>query len=106
MNILISLFDHSGNWSRDFANDPDWKVYRIDIKNGIDILEWDYWHIPAKHYHLIDRVGILAAMPCTDYALSGARHFKAKDADGRTAKSQLLFKKTMEIITFFKTYWN
>jgi hypothetical protein len=40
-------------------------------------------------------------IPCTDYALSGARHFKAKDEDGRTAQSQALVEKSKEIINFF-----
>lgn len=45
-------------------------------------------------------------MPCTDYAVSGARWFKAKDEDGRTAKSQLLVDKTKEIIEYFEPiFW-
>lgn len=39
-------------------------------------------------------------IPCTDYALSGAKHFKYKDADGRTAQSQKLVSKTKEIIDY------
>lgn len=31
--------------------------------------------------------GVMIAPPCTDFANSGARHFAAKDADGRTEKS-------------------
>jgi site-specific DNA-cytosine methylase len=97
-DIIISLFDYSGNWSSPYRYDrlDRYKVIQIDLKHGVDILTWEYKWIPK------DRVlGILAAVPCTDFALSGARHFKAKDADGRTAKSIKLAYKTLEIIDYF-----
>lgn len=46
MNILISLYDYTGNASRPY-DENGWKVYRIDIQNGIDILKWDFG-IPLK----------------------------------------------------------
>lgn len=110
--LLISLFDHSGNASEPFRK-AGWKVLQVDIKNGIDILTWDYIkaYQDLCEYSAMPEVGIIAMIPCTDYALSGARHFKAKDADGRTATSQKLVEKTKEIIDFFDfklrvlTFW-
>ncbi len=97
-NTIISLFDYSGNWSLPYKN-VGYNVIQVDIKHGIDILTWDYKAIKNVY-------GILAAVPCTDYSLSGARYFKAKDLDGRTDKSNLLVKKTLEIINYFNPkFW-
>lgn len=90
---LLSLFDHSGNASCPYK-ESGWKVIQVDIKLGIDILTFDY-----KNIGKVD--GIIAMVPCTDYALSGARHFAAKDKDGRTEQSQKLIAKTKEIIDYF-----
>lgn len=101
--LLISLFDHSGNASKPYR-DNGWTVIQVDIKNGVDILNWDYVQALRDHTEMSDvlpEVGIIAMVPCTDYALSGARHFKAKDIDGRTEQSQKLIAKTKEIIDFF-----
>ena len=84
--IILSLFDYTGNWSQHFEN--DYEVIKIDIKNGIDILSWDYKKIKKENIK-----GILAAIQCTDYAVSGARWFKEKDINGTTEKSQELVKK-------------
>ena len=96
--IILSLFDYTGNWSKPYK-DNGYKVIQIDIKHGDNILTWDYKRIKNVY-------GILAAVPCTDYAVSGARWFKDKDQDGRTGQSQLLVKKTMEIINWFNpVFW-
>lgn len=98
--IILSLFDYTGNWSKPYS-DNGYKVIQVDIQTGIDILSWDYKSI-AKD----DVYGILAAVPCTDCAVSGARWFKEKDKDGRTEQSQKLVAKTKEIIDYFKPkFW-
>lgn len=98
MEKILSLFDYTGNWSRPYEENG-FEVIRVDIKRGIDILTWDYKGISGVK-------GILAATPCTDYAVSGAKHFAAKDADGRTAASQKLVDKTKEIIDYFNPdFW-
>jgi hypothetical protein len=110
MNLLISLFDRTGNWSRPYR-EAGWEVMRVDnqLRRGIDsigcmmegdILDWDYMDA-IKYYN---RFIVLAAEPCTDYAVSGARHFKAKDLDGSTAYSQKLVAKTNEIIKYFNPF--
>lgn len=40
MNILISLFDYTGNWARPYK-EAGWTVHQVDIKLGIDILTWN-----------------------------------------------------------------
>lgn len=96
-DIIISLFDRTGNWSRPWY-EAGYTVYQIDIQNEIqtDIMTWQYRHIPKDKVYCI-----LAAVPCTDFAYSGEEWFPLKDRDGRTKKSCALVKKTMEIINYF-----
>lgn len=99
-NIIISLFDLTGNWSKPYK-DNGYEVIQVDLQLGIDILTWDYKQIPKENVY-----GILNASPCTDFALSGARHFAKKDKDGRTEKSIKIAKKGMEIINYFNPeFW-
>lgn len=99
---LISLFDFTGNASRPYRENG-WNVIQVDIQLGVDIMTWNYvkWYQQQEEYGTYPEVGIIAMVPCTDYALSGAKHFKAKDQDGRTSESQKLVDKTKEIIDFF-----
>jgi len=96
MKTLLSLYDFSGIWSKPYR-DAGYTVYQIDIKNGVDLLTWDYNFLPKNGVDIM-----LIAQPCTDYALSGAKHFKRKDTDGTTAKSQKLVAKTKEILDYFQ----
>ena len=98
MDTIISLYDYTGNWSKPYKENG-YNVIQVDIKLGIDILNWDYRYIQNVK-------GILIAQPCINYALSGARHFKQKDLDGRTEHSQKLVAKTKEIIDYFNPeFW-
>lgn len=103
---LISIFDYTGNASKPYR-EAGWEVMQIDIQHGVDVLEWDYrsWFKGNYDYNSTNSIGlevvIIAMIPCTDYALSGAKHFAKKDADGTTEKSQQLVAKTKEIIDFF-----
>lgn len=98
---LISLFDYTGNASRPFRENG-WNVTQIDLQHGMDILEWDFirWYNNLNDY-ILPSVGIIAMIPCTDYALSGAKHFARKDADGSTEYSQKLTERTKHIIDYF-----
>ena len=101
--ILISLFDYTGNWSKPYRENG-WEVCQVDIKHGVDIMTWEprnLLQLAVKGY-VPGKIGLLAAIPCTDYAVSGARHFAAKDVDGRTEASQKLVARTKEIIDFFE----
>lgn len=67
--------------------------------DGMDIMSFPY-----KSFESFD--GILIAPPCTDFSLSGAQYWKAKDLDGRTAKSVALVRKALEIVDYFKpVFW-
>lgn len=96
MKTLISLFDYTGNWSRPYKENG-WKVIQVDIKLGVDILQFNFKKIKNVN-------GVLAAIPCTDYATSGAKHFAKKDEDGRTKLSQKLVKKTKDVIDYFSLF--
>lgn len=99
-NNILSLYDYSGNWARPY-NENGYNTIQIDIKLGMDIMQWDYKQYPDDYFY-----GILIAFPCTDYALSGARWFKEKDLGGRTEKSQKLLARTKRIIDYFNTkFW-
>jgi len=105
MKILYCPFDRTGNVARPYAEDPLWETVSIDIQNGIDVLTWNYkldYAQRCKSQYFIPRVGIIAPISCTDYAISGAKHFKAKDADGRTAESQKLVDWLRDFIKYFK----
>jgi len=109
MKLLLSLYDHSGNQSLPYKRNG-WLVKQIDIKLGTDILTFD-----AKQYiedvsnileltgDKIEKIGIICATPCTDYAISGAKHFARKDSDGTTDFSQKLVAKNKEIIDYCKS---
>lgn len=96
MKRLLSLFDYTGNWSRPYR-EAGWSVVQVDIQLGQDILLWNYRQHPDNYF-----AGILAAVPCTAYANSGARWFEEKDANGTTEYFDLLTRKTLEIIDYFR----
>lgn len=98
--VIISLFDYSGAWSEPYRR-AGFRVIQIDIKLGFDVLQWNY---KAIRKDLVK--GILAAPPCTDFAVSGAQYWKAKDDDGRTAQSVALVRRTLDIVEHFNpVFW-
>ncbi len=105
MKTLLSLFDYSGNWALPYA-EAGWNVILWDIKHTADMYstfsdienacaEYFYENI-FDNYGTVD--GIIAAPPCTDFAVSGAQYWKQKDADGRTEKSLEIVWQTLRII--------
>lgn len=88
--VILSLFDFTGNWPQ-FYREAGYQVIQVDIQHGVDIMTFDHKAIGAVH-------GILAACPCTDFAVSGARWWKGKDESGETAKSVALVERTLKII--------
>lgn len=111
MKVLFSLFDHSGISCKPYRENG-WEVIQVDIKLGTDILAWDYKKvlkgILKKHNLKASdlEIGIISMPPCTDYANCGARHFAKKDANGTTAKSQVLVARLKEIIDHLKSNYN
>lgn len=105
-NLLISLFDRTGNASRPYRESGYYDVIQIDSQLGTDILEWDYKSIKRNVWGDFNyrNIIIIAMTPCTDYATSGAKHFAKKDAEGITDYSQKLVSKTKEIIDYFNPF--
>lgn len=98
MKTILSLFDHSGAWSKPYKENG-YDVLQIDLKLGYNILEWDYTTIMAVY-------GILAAPPCTDFATSGSQYWEEKDRSGRTELSVKLVKITLKIVQYFDpVFW-
>jgi hypothetical protein len=95
---ILSLFDHSGVWSEPYRR-AGFNVIQVDLKHGVDVLTLKASDLPPVF-------GILAAPPCTDFSVSGAQYWKAKDADGRTAVSLALVDKTLELVRELKPeFW-
>lgn len=68
--LILSLCDYTGNWSRPYEEDG-YDVRRIDIEHGQDVRLLE---LPDRPVH-----GILAAPPCTVFANSGARWERSED---------------------------
>lgn len=75
--IILSLFDYTGHWSEPYRK-AGYTVWQRDIKLGADIFE----DVQQALYDSVDGLrvhGIMAAVPCTDFANSGARWWKEKE---------------------------
>ena len=105
MNLLISLYDRTGNWSRPYQ-EAGWKVIQIDIQNGQDIMEWNYPYeldyLDARNKD--NKVIVLAAQPCDNYTLCGNKHKAEKLINGEFAEAQKLVAKTKEIINWLNPF--
>lgn len=66
--VILSLCDYSGSWSQPYV-DAGYAVQRLDIKTTGDVRLFEY---PGRVH------GILAAPPCTHFAVSGARWWANK----------------------------
>lgn len=112
MPTLLSLFDYSGNWSRPYA-ERGWNVIYWDVKHETDYYgkfsnildacaDYIYDHI-FDNYGTVD--GVLAALPCTEFASSGAQYWPAKDEDGRTEFAVELAYQVLRIVDLCKPYF-
>lgn len=106
--VVLSLFDSSGVISKPWA-EAGYDVYRLDLdEESLVAANVDIAEVTAEFYteELLEQVGevdvVLAQPPCTDFACSGARWFKDKDADGRTQKSIELVEQTLRTIEFLR----
>ena len=68
--LILSLCDRTGNWSRPYEEDG-YEVVRIDLEHGQDVRLLE---LPSRPVH-----GVLAAPPCTVFANSGARWERSDD---------------------------
>ena len=105
---VLSLFDYTGNWSLPYAA-AGADVIRLDLKFGHDIALISPEQLAANilGQSCSGRVdGILAAPPCTDFSVSGARWWPEKDRDGRTNASIHLVQQVLRIVRFFQPdFW-
>ncbi len=104
--VVLSLFDKSGQWAKPWA-DAGYQVIQFDIQSdpnwgNVNNFSVEFFN---EYFDILDGkqvYAILAACPCTDFASSGARHFAAKDADGRTVASIKLVHQTIRTIEYFR----
>mgnify|MGYP003605835142 CR=1 FL=1 len=104
--IVLSLFDLTGAWSDPWV-EAGYQVYRFDIQDDaimgdVNNFSTEFFNDWFGSFEGNDVYAILAACPCTDFASSGARHFAAKDADGRTIASVKLVHQALAAIEYFK----
>ncbi|HEU4343701.1 MAG TPA: DEAD/DEAH box helicase family protein [Candidatus Binatia bacterium] len=98
--IVLSLFDRTGVWAEPFLA-AGYDVRIIDLAtDGVDVKDIDMeW---LADYDMTDVHFVLSANPCDDFAVSGARWWAEKDADGRTEYSVGLANHTLAIIEYLK----
>jgi hypothetical protein len=104
--IVLSLFDMTGEWSKPWE-EAGYQVFRFDIQEDpemgdVNKFSAEFFNDLYGAFEGQDIYAILAACPCTDFASSGARHFAAKDADGRTVESVELVRQTLATVEYFK----
>lgn len=104
--VVLSLFDLSGAWSQPWV-DAGYQVFRFDIQADTEVgnvhnFSTDFFGDWFGDFDGMDIHAILSACPCTDFAVSGARHFATKDKDGRTVASVKLVQQTLATIEYFK----
>lgn len=119
MKTLLSLYDYTGNWAEPFAR-RGWNVILWDIQHAAGLFPavnnfdtfGDILQATATLFHenIFDNFGtidgILIAQPCTEFAASGARWWKDKDADGRTAQAVALTRLSLAIVDVCKPdFW-
>jgi hypothetical protein len=103
--IILSLFDSTGVWSQPWR-DAGFEVVQIDrkIRSGsgheMDVMKIDREWLEDNGLDMVH--GVLAACPCTEFATSGARWFKSKDASGKTAEAKALVNHTLAVIEYLQ----
>jgi hypothetical protein len=100
MKTLLSLFDYSGTWSEPYFN-AGWNVHQWDIKLDelMDINSIELAEMALDLFEDVD--GVLAAVPCTDFANSGAQYWQRKDKTGQTLESLELVYQVMRLADLF-----
>lgn len=115
MKTIVSLFDYTGTWSQPYK-DAGYNVIQHDIQHGQDIFT------DTMEAAMVDSVegrtihGLLAAVPCTDFAGSGARWWKEKDCtpashhkldcfDSQTEMSMAMVLAVLAIVEWLRPKW-
>ena len=98
---------HFFNLWKSFTWNAGYQVYQFDTQldeesGDVNNFSVDFFNNWFNSFDGQDVYAVLAACPCTDFAVSGARHFAAKDQDGRTQRSIDLVMQTLNTIEYFK----
>jgi hypothetical protein len=122
--VIVSLCDYSGRWPSEYIK-AGYTVAQFDLKHGDDCINvrqtcegidkalrvaykasLAYYSFGTEGMGKDARVvGVLAAPVCTDFSVSGAQYWPAKDADGTTARSLALLDACMTIIDECSPDW-
>lgn len=111
--VVVSLCDYSGNWPRPYS-EAGYTVLLYDIKHGSDVTKLCPERVYEDAMQTINGalsgrmpliVGVMASPPCTDFTISGAQYWKAKDADGRTAASLSILDACVRLAAKLKPAW-
>jgi hypothetical protein len=95
--VILSLCDYTGNWPAFYQAEDGYRVIRLDIKTGDDVRLVEYINLPVH--------GILAAPPCTAFALSGTQHWSRMDTDGVTREGLALVDACLRAVAIYKPFW-
>lgn len=93
--VVLSLCDHSGVWSAPYR-EAGYIVQRVDLKLGSDVRLLEYPG-PVR--------GVLAAPPCTAFAIAGAQFWRDKDRDGRTLEGLAVVDACLRLIAISRPSW-
>jgi hypothetical protein len=117
-NVILSLCDYSGNWPRPFNEDHGYSIIQMDLKHGDDLLDPirtklgidEALYAISKSLGIVRNphtriVGILMAPPCTDFSVSGAQYWPAKDANGTTAIAVDIVRACLALKALYSPAW-
>lgn len=94
---ILSLCDYSGEWCKPYRH-AGYKVLQLDLKRGQDVRLLEHLNEPIH--------GILAAPPCTAFAVSGAQYWKAKDESGETFAALALVDACLRAVAIYQPrFW-
>lgn len=94
--LILSLCDYSGAWVESYSA-AGYEVLQIDLIRGEDVRLLEFLDRPVH--------GILAAPPCTAFAVSGSQYWKAKDGDGRTLEGLALVDACLRAVAIYRPAW-
>jgi hypothetical protein len=93
---ILSLCDFSGAWSQPYV-DAGYNVIRVDLKHGQDVRLLKVSGLPKIH-------GILAAPPCTYFAIAGTRNWK-KWGEGKLIEGLSIVDACLRIVAMTSPAW-
>jgi len=96
MKTILSLCDHTGNWSHPYE-EAGYDVVRVDIKDGQDVRLLRHLGYPIR--------GILAAPPCTHFSRAGAWMWEQKGEAALIEGLQIVDACLRAVAIYRPTWW-